>query len=118
MRKRIVLVGDIVDALSLAQALLLDDEHTQVLRCCWRGAAPGCAWSTFPGNHDAALAVFVEMLQGQIEVHREWVLSHRARRALLVLHGDQFDDVCSCPALAVLAWATGSTKAPCCTTTG
>ncbi|HEY2808276.1 MAG TPA: hypothetical protein VGI91_05745 [Steroidobacteraceae bacterium] len=32
-----------------------------------------------PANHDASLAMLAQMLQGQFEVHREWV------------HGDQFD---------------------------
>ena len=37
-----------------------------------------------------------EMLQGQLEVHREWV--HRTARGerLLVMHGDQFDGIVSC----------------------
>jgi UDP-2,3-diacylglucosamine pyrophosphatase LpxH len=36
------------------------------------------------------------MLQGQLEVHREWV--HRTARGerLLVMHGDQFDGIVSC----------------------
>ena len=40
------------------------------------------------------------MLQGQFEVHREWV--HRTARGerLLVLHGDQFDDAHALSALA------------------
>ena len=31
-----------------------------------------------PGNHDASLAMLAQMLQGQFEVHREWV--HRTAR--------------------------------------
>ena len=40
------------------------------------------------------------MLQGQFEVHREWV--HRTARGerLLVMHGDQFDGPWLVPALA------------------
>ena len=53
-----------------------------------------------PGNHDASLAMLAQMLQGQLEVHREWV--HRTARGerLLVLHGDQFDGAVDLPALA------------------
>ena len=36
--------------------------------------------------------MFVEMLQGQIEVHREWVYRTRRGQRYLVLHGDQFDE--------------------------
>jgi UDP-2,3-diacylglucosamine pyrophosphatase LpxH len=41
--------------------------------------------------------MLAQMLQGQFEVHREWV--HRTARGerLLVLHGDQFDGVVPCP---------------------
>ncbi len=58
-----------------------------------------------PGNHDASLAMLAQMLQGQFEVHREWV--HRTARGerLLVLHGDQFDGVVHCAPLARAAWA-------------
>jgi len=41
--------------------------------------------------------MLAQMLQGQFEVHREWV--HRTARGerLLVLHGDQLDGVVPCP---------------------
>jgi UDP-2,3-diacylglucosamine pyrophosphatase LpxH len=40
--------------------------------------------------------MMAEMLQGQFEVHREWV--HRTARGqrLLVMHGDQFDGAMAC----------------------
>ena len=61
-----------------------------------------------PGNHDASLAMLAQMLQGQLEVHREWV--HRTARGarLLVLHGDQLRRRGELPALADAAWATRS----------
>ena len=71
--RTIVLGGDIVDALSLAKRFFWTDGHTQVLRIAAGSAAAGVRLVYLPGNHDAALALFVEMLQGQIEVHREWV---------------------------------------------
>jgi UDP-2,3-diacylglucosamine pyrophosphatase LpxH len=93
----IVLVGDIVDALSLARRAFWTAEHTQVVRALLARQRAGVRLVYIPGNHDASLAVLAQMLQGQFEVHREWV--HRTARGerLLVLHGDQFDGVVPCP---------------------
>ena len=94
----IVLVGDIIDALSLSRRMFWSPEHTQVVRTLLARRRAGVRLVYIPGNHDASLSVFAEMLQGQFEVHREWV--HRTVRGerLLVLHGDQFDGVVNCPA--------------------
>ena len=94
----IVLGGDIVDALSLAKRFYWTDEHTQVLRLLLARRRAGVRLVYLPGNHDAAVAVFVEMLQGHIEVHREWVYRTARGERYLVLHGDQFDEEMNCPA--------------------
>ena len=93
----IVLVGDIIDALSLARRIFWAPEHTQVVRTLLARGRAGSKLVYIPGNHDESLGVFAEMLQGHFEVHREWV--HRTARGerLLVLHGDQFDGVVNCP---------------------
>jgi UDP-2,3-diacylglucosamine pyrophosphatase LpxH len=94
----IVLGGDIVDVLSLAKRFFWSDEHTQVLRLLLARRRAGVRLVYLPGNHDAGVAVFVEMLQGQIEVHREWVYRTSRGERYLVLHGDQFDEEMNCPA--------------------
>jgi UDP-2,3-diacylglucosamine pyrophosphatase LpxH len=94
----IVLGGDIVDALSLAKRFFWTDEHTQVLRALLARRRAGVRLVYLPGNHDASVAMFVEMLQGQIEVHREWVYRTSRGERYLVLHGDQFDEEVDCPA--------------------
>jgi UDP-2,3-diacylglucosamine pyrophosphatase LpxH len=93
----IVLVGDIVDALSLARRAFWTAEHTQVVRTLLARQRAGVRLIYIPGNHDASLAMLAQMLRGQFEVHREWV--HRTARGerLLVLHGDQFDGALPCP---------------------
>jgi UDP-2,3-diacylglucosamine pyrophosphatase LpxH len=93
----IVLGGDIVDTLSLAKRFFWTDEHSQVLRTLLARRRAGVRLVYLPGNHDAALSIFVEMLQGQIEVHREWVYRTSAGQRYLVLHGDQFDEEVNCP---------------------
>jgi UDP-2,3-diacylglucosamine pyrophosphatase LpxH len=99
----IVLVGDIVDALSLRRRMFWSAEHTQVVRTLLARGRAGSRLVYIPGNHDESLGMFAGMLQGHFEVHREWV--HRTTRGerLLVLHGDQFDGAVSCsPRLARL----------------
>ena len=92
----IVLVGDIIDALSMSRRPFWNEEHTQVVRLLLARRRAGVRLIYVPGNHDASLALLAEMLQGQIEVHREWV--HRTARGqrLLVLHGDRFDGEMPC----------------------
>src|SRR5215472_3659701 len=93
----IVLVGDIVDALSLARRAYWSPQHTEVVRTLLARRRSGTRLIYLPGNHDASLAMLADMLQGQFEVHREWV--HRTARGerLLVLHGDQFDGALATP---------------------
>src|SRR5215469_5004181 len=95
--ERIVLVGDIIDALSLARRAFWTAEHTQVVRTLLARQRAGTRLVYIPGNHDASLAMLAQMLRGQFEVHREWV--HRTARGerLLVVHGDQFESGLNCP---------------------
>jgi UDP-2,3-diacylglucosamine pyrophosphatase LpxH len=93
----IVLVGDIIDALSLARRAFWTAAHTQVVRTLLARQRAGTRLVYIPGNHDESLGMLAQMLRGQFEVHREWV--HRTARGerLLVLHGDQFDGAIVCP---------------------
>ncbi len=94
--ERIVLVGDIIDALSLSERFFWSAEHTNVVRALLAKRRSGSRLIFIPGNHDASLSMFAEILHGQLEVHREWV--HRTVRGerLLVTHGDRFDDTMPC----------------------
>ena len=92
----IVLVGDIVDAWSLARRAYWSAEHTQVVRTLLARQRAGVRLIYIPGNHDASLAMLAQMLRGQFEVHREWVHRTAAGARLLVLHGDQFDGEVHC----------------------
>ncbi|HUN25523.1 MAG TPA: UDP-2,3-diacylglucosamine diphosphatase [Steroidobacteraceae bacterium] len=94
----IVLVGDIVDALSLAKRFFWPPEHTEVLRLLLARRRAGARLVYLPGNHDEGLGILADMLNGQLEVHREWV--HRTARGVrfLVMHGDQLEETVACPA--------------------
>src|ERR1700733_14627579 len=93
----IVLVGDIIDALSLARRPYWTAEHTQVVRTLLARHRAGARLIYIPGNHDASLALLAHMLQGQFEVHREWVRRTARGERLLVMHGDQLDERMPCP---------------------
>jgi UDP-2,3-diacylglucosamine pyrophosphatase LpxH len=93
----IILAGDIVDHLNLAQRTFWNNEHTQVVRTLLAKRRAGARLIYIPGNHDSDLSLVAELLNGQVEVHREWV--HRTARGqrMLVVHGDQFDMESACP---------------------
>src|SRR2546429_530086 len=76
----IVLVGDIVDALSMARRFFWSPEHTQIVRTLLARQRAGTRLVYIPGNHDASLGVMAEMLQGQLEVHREFETRSRQSR--------------------------------------
>ena len=59
----IVLVGDIVDALSMARRFFWSAEHTEVVRTLLARQRAGARLIYIPGNHDASLGVMAEMLQ-------------------------------------------------------
>jgi UDP-2,3-diacylglucosamine pyrophosphatase LpxH len=100
----IVLAGDIVDHLNLAQRFFWNDEHTQVVRALLAKRRAGARLIYIPGNHDSNLSMVAEMLSGQVEVHREWVHQTARGERLLVIHGDQLDAEMSKTCAHWLAW--------------
>src|SRR5688572_33505724 len=96
--ENIILAGDIVDHLNLAQRFFWNDEHTQVVRTLLAKRRAGARLIYIPGNHDSNLSLVAALLYGQVEVHREWV--HRTARGerRLVASGDQFDSEMACAA--------------------
>src|SRR6202171_512537 len=67
--ERIVLVGDIVDALSLARRAFWTAQHTQVVRTLLARQRAGARLIYIPRNHDASLAMLAQTLQGQFAGH-------------------------------------------------
>src|SRR5262249_50081081 len=58
--ENIVLVGDIVDALSLARRPYWSSDHTQVVRTLLARQRAGSRLVYIPGNHDASLAMLAQ----------------------------------------------------------
>lgn len=95
--EQIVLVGDIVDMLAMARRFYWAPEHTHIVRNLLARRRAGARVVYIPGNHDASLSVVADLLQGQLEVHREWVYRTMRGECLLVMHGDQMDGSVSYP---------------------
>jgi UDP-2,3-diacylglucosamine pyrophosphatase LpxH len=81
--------------LNLSQKFFWSEEHSRVVHVLLAKRRAGTRLLYIPGNHDAALAPFAALLDGQLEVHREWVHCTARGERLLVLHGDQFDGATS-----------------------
>ena len=99
------LVGDIIDLESLRQSFFWPETHTEVLRLLLKKSQEGTRVVYVPGNHDHDLRALVGVRFGNIEIQRRAVHTTRAGRRLLVLHGDEFDSVIKCSALAAICGA-------------
>jgi UDP-2,3-diacylglucosamine pyrophosphatase LpxH len=100
------LVGDIVDLESLRHSFFWPETHTEALRLLLEKSQEGTRIVYVPGNHDHDLRALVGVQFGNIEIRRRAVHTTRDGRRLLVLHGDEFDSVIKCSALAVFCGAT------------
>jgi UDP-2,3-diacylglucosamine pyrophosphatase LpxH len=85
------LVGDIVDAESMAQRFYWPQAHNEVLRALLDHARRGARLVYLPGNHDAQAHAWTGLTFGRIEIRRQAVHTTAAGKRYLVLHGDQFD---------------------------
>lgn len=87
------LVGDIVDGWQLRKGWYWPAAHNDVVRCVLKMAKRGARVIYVPGNHDEMLRDFVGLHFGDVELLPEDIHVTADGRRLLVLHGDQFDNV-------------------------
>lgn len=97
------LVGDIVDIERLRRSFYWPRSHTEVLQLILEKSRAGTRVVYVPGNHDHDLRSLYGVRLGNIEVCPRAVHTTRSGKRLLVLHGDEFDGLVSCGALAALA---------------
>ena len=95
------LVGDIIDIESLRRSFFWPETHTEALRLLLKKSQEGTRVIYVPGNHDEDFRALVGARVANIEVQRRAVHTTATGRRLLVLHGDEFDAVLKCSALAV-----------------
>ena len=87
------LVGDIVDGWQLKKGWYWPQPHNEVVRCILKIAKTGTRVVYIPGNHDDAFRDYVGLDFGGVELLPEDIHETADGRRLLVLHGDEFDNV-------------------------
>jgi len=87
------LIGDIVDFWAMSRGIHWSAAQNTVVQKLLRRARHGERIIYIPGNHDEALRDYGGTVFGDIEVAAEWLHETAAGRRLLLIHGDQFDQV-------------------------
>ncbi|TVQ46393.1 MAG: UDP-2,3-diacylglucosamine diphosphatase [Gammaproteobacteria bacterium] len=87
------LVGDIIDVWSLKKQFYWPASHNEVVRRILKAARNGTRVIYIPGNHDELFRDHVGLNVGGVEIRRDSIHQTADGRRLLVLHGDEFDQV-------------------------
>lgn len=87
------LVGDIVDGWALRRGWFWPQSHNDVVRAILKMAKHGARVIYIPGNHDEHFRDYTGLEFGGIELLDEDIHVTADGRRLLVIHGDQFDNV-------------------------
>lgn len=87
------LVGDIIDLWSLSRSFHWPATHNQVLRTLLKKARDGVKVIYIPGNHDRGFREFINESFGAVEIRENAVHETLEGKRLLVMHGDELDEV-------------------------
>lgn len=87
------LVGDIIDIWSMSRNFHWPASHSQVIRRIIDKSREGCRVIYIPGNHDMSFREYVRESFGGIEVHDRYLHITEKGKRLLVVHGDELDNV-------------------------
>ena len=87
------LVGDIIDGWRLRKKFYWPMAHNDVVWRLLKRARRGTRVVYIPGNHDEMFRQFVGLDFGGVEIRRQAIHTTADGRALLVLHGDEFDAI-------------------------
>ncbi|PLK49205.1 UDP-2,3-diacylglucosamine diphosphatase [Uliginosibacterium sp. TH139] len=90
---KVFLIGDIIDFWAMKRSLAWTSSHNTVIQKLLRRARHGEEIILIPGNHDEALRLYCGMRFGDIRVEREWVHETADGKRLLLVHGDEYDQV-------------------------
>lgn len=91
--ENLFLVGDIIDFWAMNRSIQWSPLHNTVVQKILRRARHGERVIFIPGNHDEALREYAGTVFGDILLAPEWVHETAAGEKLLVIHGDEFDQV-------------------------
>ncbi len=91
--EHLFLLGDIVDFWAMHRNIHWSAAQNTVVQKILRRARHGAKVVLIPGNHDEALREYVDTRFGDIELLAEHVHQTADGRRLLLIHGDEFDQV-------------------------
>lgn len=91
--EHLFLLGDIIDFWAMNRAIHWTPAQNTIVQKVLRRARHGEKVVLVPGNHDEALREFVGTSFGDIEVAAEYVHETADGKRLLLIHGDEFDQV-------------------------
>lgn len=92
----IYLVGDIIDFWALNRGIYWPAPHNTFVQKILKLARHDVRVVFIPGNHDEALREHAGSHFGNIEIEREIVHRTADGRRLLLVHGDEFDQIARC----------------------
>lgn len=92
----VYLVGDIVDGWRLKRSWYWPRSHNDVVQKLLRKARKGSHIIYVPGNHDEFLRHYYDLSFGDIEIKNNPIHTTADGRRLLIIHGDQYDNVMMC----------------------
>ena len=92
----IYLVGDIIDFWALNRGIYWPAAHNTFVQKILKLARHDVRVVFIPGNHDEALREYAGAHFGNIEIERETVHRTAEGRRLLLVHGDEFDQIARC----------------------
>lgn len=87
------LVGDIIDFWAMGRSIQWSSAQNTVVQKILRRARHGERVVFIPGNHDESLREYDGTTFGDILVAQEWQHTTADGKKLLLMHGDQFDQV-------------------------
>lgn len=87
------LVGDIVDGWQLRKSWYWPRAHNDVIQKLLRKARKGCEVIYIPGNHDEGVREYCGLFFGGIAVKQEHHHTLKDGRRLLIVHGDEYDNI-------------------------
>lgn len=90
------LVGDIIDLWAMSRGVYWPPAHNTIVQKILRKARHHTRVIFIPGNHDEALREYLGMSFGAVDVVAEHIHVTADGKRLLLLHGDEYDQVTTC----------------------
>ena len=90
------LIGDIIDFWAMSRSIYWTPAQNTVVQKLLRRARHGERVVFIPGNHDEVLRDYLGMSFGAVDIAAEYVHVTATGQRLLLVHGDEYDQVTTC----------------------